>query len=332
MMDPLVFEPYLRPMIWGGRRLGERFGKRLPAGGPFGESWEVSAHPHHVSRVSEGPLRGLLLTDLVATRGEELFGDQVPSGGEFPLLIKLLDCRDRLSIQVHPSDELAPRLSNEARGKTEAWLVLEVDLGGWVCAGLRPGVGRADLERHLQAGTVEECLHRYTPRVGDCLFLPAGTVHAAGGGVVLAEVQQSSDATFRLFDWNRPGSNGKPRPLHLSEALQSINWAAGPVHPATGDPVAGLPGGVTGEALVRCRYFCMDRFHAGGPFDSPYPPRLSLWMVLNGTAECCCAGYRRTLRRGETVLVPASCAGLSWHPGAPAGRATLLGVTLPRDG
>ena len=146
-MDPLFFEPYLRPMVWGDRRL-ERFAKPLPPQGAYGESWEISAHPHHVSRVAEGPLSGMSLTDLCADHGVELFGAQaVPA--RFPLLIKLLDCDDRFSVQVHPSDDLARRLAPDDGGKTEAWVVLEAAAPSRIYAGLLPGTTRAELERHL---------------------------------------------------------------------------------------------------------------------------------------------------------------------------------------
>jgi mannose-6-phosphate isomerase len=322
-MQPLVFEPYLRPMVWGQRRLGELFGKELPTAETFGETWEISAHPHHVSRVAEGPLRGTLLTDLCTWHARDLFGERPPPDHRFPLLIKLLDCHDLLSIQVHPTDELAGLLAGECFGKTEAWVVLDVQPGGVIYAGLKPGVKRADLERHLHAGTLEQCLHSYKPSPGDCVFLPAGTVHAVGGGVVMAEVQQSSDATFRLYDWMRMGTDGKPRKLHLREAFESINWDAGPVRPAVGIPIADLPG----ERLVRCRYFHMDRFRPTSQLAVPYRGKLSIWLVLDGVAELRGEdGYSRSFRRGETVLVPASARELSWQP---AGPVTLLGVSLP---
>lgn len=320
-MQPLVFEPYLRPMVWGHRRLGEQFGKTLPTAETFGESWEISAHPHHVSRVAEGPLRGTALTDLCASHSRELFGEQLPADGRFPLLIKLLDCHDLLSIQVHPTDELAPVLAGENFGKTEAWVILVVQPDGVIYAGLKPGVTRADLERHQHAGTLEQCLHAFKPSPGDCVFLPAGTVHAVGGGVVMAEVQQSSDATFRLYDWNRMGTDGKPRKLHLREALESINWDAGPVKPSVGVRLRGGPG----EALVRCRYFHLDRYRTAERFAAP-AGRLSIWLVLDGRAELKSGEYSRTFRSGETVLVPASAGPLNWQP---QGNTTLLGVTLP---
>jgi mannose-6-phosphate isomerase len=310
-------------MVWGGRHLGERLGKVLPPGVPVGESWEISAHPLHVSRVAEGPLQGALLTDLCATHAKDLFGEQNTPGARFPLLIKFLDCCDLLSIQVHPSDEQAVRLSQEKSGKTEAWIILEVQPTGRIFAGLKAGITRADLERHLAAGTLEKCLHSFTPRPGDCIFLPAGTVHAVGGGIVLAEIQQNSDATFRLFDWNRLGSDGKPRPLHIQESLESIDWKAGPVQPVT----RGEGAGTRGEWLVHCRYFALQRFEVHDPFDLPNFGRLSIWLVLAGEAELGSAGpeYRRTFRTGHTVLVPATSPRLAWKPSCPA---VLLGVTL----
>lgn len=327
-MDPLVFEPFLRPQVWGHRRLGTHFNKPLPGEGTFGESWEISAHPLHVSRVAEGPLKGTKLTDLCERHGRDLFGDKVPPGGRFPLLIKLLDCHDWLSIQVHPTDELAPQLSKDDLGKTEAWVILAVEPGGKIYAGLKPGVTREVLQRHLEAGTTDQCLHSFTPRPGDCLFLPAGTVHAVGGGVVMAEVQQSSDATFRLFDWNRLGSDGKPRQLHIRESLAAINWDAGPVFPVRPTRREGHAEGFTVEELVRCAYFQMDRVGVTKRFPTPADGRMRIWMVLDGTAELSGeSGSRRIFRRGETVLVPASSGLVTWEP-VESDAATLLGVGL----
>lgn len=307
-MPPLVFTPFLRPMPWGGRRLGEALGKPLPPEGTWGESWEVSAHPLHISRVADGPLAGRTLTDLLPG---------------FPLLVKYLDANDWLSVQVHPDDDRAMSLSGEPLGKTEAWVVLGVEPEGRIFAGMKDGIDRRAFELALAQRRVADCLHSFTPRVGDCLFYPAGTVHAVGGGVLLAEVQQSSDATLRLYDWDRVGADGKPRPLHVTQALEAIDWARGPVGPAVGQALPGLPG----ERLVTCRYFTLDRFHVVGRLASPYRGRLSLWMVIDGAAELRAAdGYRRLFTRGGTVVLPAVVENVSWHP-SPA--ATLLGVTLP---
>ena len=327
-MDPLVFTPFYRPQVWGGRNLESRLGKRLPADGRFGEAWEISAQSLHVSRVAEGPLAGALLTDLWAGCAADLAGQSAAEQAEFPLLIKYLDCQDLLSIQVHPTDAIARRFGVGALGKTEAWVVLHAAAEGRIYAGLRPGVTPAELERRLADGTAAECLHSLTPRAGDCIFLPAGVVHAVGGGVLIAEVQQSSDATFRLFDWNRVGADGKPRQLHGEQALASIDWSAGPVNPAVPRKLAGLPQGVEGQRLASCDYFTLERFHLAAAMTSPYAERLSIWMALAGAAELSSpvTGYRRVLRQGETVLAPATAGPLQWTPvTAPA---TLLAASL----
>jgi mannose-6-phosphate isomerase len=326
-MEPLVFEPYLRPQVWGGRRLGHELGKALPEAGTFGEAWELSGHPHHVSRVAEGPLKGSSLNELCSKHSNEIFGKS--HKGPFPLLIKLLDCHELLSIQVHPTDAIAEQLRPGELGKTEAWIVLGVQPGGKIFAGLKPGVDRDVLEKHLKAGTTDQCLHSFTPKPGDCVFLPAGTVHAVGGGVLMAEVQQTSDATFRLFDWNRFGPDGKSRALHLDESLASINWQAGPVHPVQGKPLAHLPPGIEGQHLVSCPFFKLSRMRMAKNTELPVDQALSIWMVLTGSAELTQTGgsYRRQFRRGETVLIPASAGGCQWT--AREGEATLLDVRLP---
>jgi mannose-6-phosphate isomerase len=325
-MEPLVFQPFFRAQVWGNRRLADLFGKQLPASGTFGESWEISVHPLHISQVAEGPWNGALLSDLCATHPAEIFGQPSPAG--FPLLVKLLDGHDMLSVQVHPTDKIAAELGTGESGKTEAWVVLEAAPTGRIYAGLLPGTTPGDLERHLADGTVDQCLHSFVPRAGDCVFLPAGTVHAVGGGVVMAEVQQNSDTTFRLFDWNRPGPDGLPRKLHKREALAAIDWTRGPVNPVAPTLITGLPAGIHGEHLVSCPYFIMDRYHPAGHWELPFPGRLSIWLVLDGSAELASVdgGYARRFQRGETVLVPASAARLIWKA---SGGTVLLAVHLP---
>ena len=327
-MGPIVFEPYLRPQIWGGRALGERFGKRLPTADLYGESWEVSGHPHHVSVVREGPFAGRRLTDLVQSHPADLFGAGW-IGGDFPLLVKLLDCEQLLSVQVHPDDATAARLRPGERGKTEAWVVLEAAPTAEIFAGLKPGVTEEEFRRRIREGTTGECLHRFRPKAGDCVFIRAGTVHTLGGGVLVAEVQQSSDATFRLFDWNRVGQDGRPRPLHIEESLASIDWSAGPVQPMRPIPLAGGAAGVRGERLASCEFFRLDRYVVTGASPNPHTGSLSIWTVEAGDAVLEYDGERRTFQRGETVLVPASCTEATWRPGETSNSAHLLSITLP---
>lgn len=336
-MDPLVFVPYLRPVVWGGRKLADMLGKSLPTHAPYGESWEISPHPQHVSVVAAGPHAGSTLNDLCRDHTTDLFGVPGVAGAgpecsanasAFPLLIKFLDCRDLLSIQVHPDDRRARDLAGEAFGKTEAWIILHVEPGAQIYAGFLPGVTREDVEQHLAAGTLEQALHVFTPQPGDCLFLPAGTVHAVGGGVLMAEVQQASDATFRLYDWNRPGTDGQPRALHIPQALESIDWNAGPARPVDTALVDDSLPGNAAEPLVSCPQFSLHRIHLTSTLDCDDRDGAEIWLVLDGIAELRTAtGYARSFRIGETVLIPAAASSPRWIPDSST--ATLLRVRVP---
>lgn len=323
-MDPLVFAPFLRPQVWGGRRLEQLLGKRLPPAGQFGESWEISAHPLHVSRVAEGPYRGQRLDELWFRFRNDWYGGPGPVPDRFPWLVKLLDCDQLLSVQVHPNDAMATQLLPGESGKTEAWVVLHAEPDSRIYAGLLPGTTRETLEKHLAAGTVSECLHWFSPQPGDALLLPAGTVHSAGGGLVFAEIQQSSDATFRLFDWNRTADDGRPRALHTREALASIDWKAPPIDLRRCSPVAAASEGLSCEPLVAGPHFRLERYRLTGRMPLATGGRMSVWMVLAGQAELAGRGrsYRRRFRAGESVFIPASAVGLGWEP--LGGEATLL--------
>src|SRR5947209_335681 len=244
MDTPLRFIPFLRPMVWGGRRLHDALRKEQPSAEPYGESWEVSDHSLHRSVVAGGPARGRSLRELMEHEREGLLGPAAGRYETFPWLVKFLDACDWLSVQVHPDDVRVRRLWPGEGGKTEAWFVLDVAPGGRIYAGLLPGVDERRLREALAAGAVADCLHAFEPRPGDCVFLPAGTVHAVGGGVLMAEVQQTSDATFRLFDWDRCDSQGKRRTLHVKEALACIDWTRGPVTPLR------VPGFATGQPAM----------------------------------------------------------------------------------
>lgn len=331
-MQPLVFEPFFRPQVWGGRRLEAYLGRAFQGDGPIGEAWMLSAQTLHVSRVAEGPHAGTLLTDLWAEHCEEFAGPPgrlSVAGRPFPLLFKYLDCQELLSIQVHPDDATARRIGAGDSGKTEAWIVLDAEPAAQIYAGLLPGTTRADVERHLEQGTLVECLNRLHPRRGDCIFIPAGTVHAVGGGVLMAEVQQSSDATFRLFDWNRLGQDGRPRELHIEQSLAAIDWAAPRAEPQGGKPISGLPVGVEGTRLIDCPFFTIDRFTLTTLAAWSSNPVPSVWMVIEGEAELSAGGgYRRVFRRGETVLVPRSAGATAWRRLASQESVTLLAVPL----
>jgi len=327
VMDPLVFSPFLRPVVWGGRQLGEVLHKVLPMDAAYGESWEISPHAVHVSRVAEGPHAGRTLNELCSEHSSELFG-RGTAATPFPMLIKFLDCRELLSIQVHPDDRLAREVADESLGKSEAWVVLAAEPGARIYAGFRAGVTRREVEQHLAAGTLADLLHVISPRSGDCLFLPAGTVHAVGGGVLMAEIQQASDATFRLFDWNRTGADGRPRELHVEQALAAIDWQAGPVRCVTPRLLEHAAADVRCERLVDCNHFRIERIHMTAPYTIASRSGAEVWIVIAGSAELQTAsGYRRTFRCGETVLIPATARDPQWSPADSS--ATLLRVAVP---
>jgi mannose-6-phosphate isomerase len=320
MMDaPLRFQSFLRPLPWGGRRLGDALGKPLPDSGPHGESWEVSDHPTHRSQIVEGPLAGLSLRDVMERHRSELLGHSAPPFSTFPWLVKFLDVHERFSVQVHPDDEAAARLWPGEGGKTEAWFVVAAAPGARAWAGLLPGVDEEQLRAALAQGRVAECLHEYEPRPGDCLFLPAGTVHAAGGGVLLAEVQQTSDATFRLYDWDRVDAEGRRRTLHVEEALSCIDWSRGPVQPVRAE---GFPEAPFSRRLAVCRYFQIDYICETTPFICGGTGRMQVLMALHGRGRLAGAA----LTAGDTLLLPAAMGEAECVPDGPL---ALLSATLP---
>ncbi len=298
---PLRFRNLFRRYLWGGRRLETVLGKQLGDGQDYAESWEVVDHGEDQSVIADGPLAGTTLGELVARRGEELLGRHHPQS-RFPLLFKFLDANRDLSVQVHPDDEAAAKLDPPDLGKTEAWVILHADPGSLIYAGLKRGFDRAALEREVNRGTTELCLHRFEPQAGDCVFIPAGTVHALGTGLVVAEIQQASDTTFRLYDWNRVGPDGKPRTLHVQQALDAIDYDAGPVKSQTPRPTDRPHV----SRLVQCDKFELDRWQLNGRESIGGDNRFHIVSVIQG--EVCVSGETSAQPRakGQTTLLPAS--------------------------
>ena len=223
MFYPLVFQPRFKARVWGGRELERLYGKKLPTGEPIGEAWEVSDRPGDASVVVNGPFAGQDLRWLMERYAPEILGDAKPSAdGRFPLLCKILDARERLSLQVHPPAGNGKELNGEP--KTEMWFIADAAPGACLYVGLKAGVTRAQFEMKIADGTVADCFHRLPVSVGDTMFLPSGRVHAIGQGLVIFEIQQNSDTTYRVFDWNRVGLDGKPRELHIAQSLASIDF------------------------------------------------------------------------------------------------------------
>jgi mannose-6-phosphate isomerase len=301
-------------------------GKPLPTAEPYGESWEISDHAAHRSAVHGGSREGRTLRDLMERERHALLGGAAEQHRTFPWLVKLLDACDWLSVQVHPDDHTVKQHWPGEGGKTEAWFVLDAAPGSKVYAGLLPGVGERELRRALAAGTVAECLHQFEPKAGDCLFLAAGTVHAVGGGVLLAEVQQTSDATFRLFDWDRRDARGQSRQLHIEESLACIDWRAGPVRPTPapgyGDPAAGP----VWQTLATCQYFTLDFVRQQSEFTCGGIGRMQVAVVLHGAATLESAEGPHEVRAGDTLLFPAAMPRVPCRPHESVG---LLVSTLP---
>ena len=296
---PLLFRPVYKVVLWGGRRF-ERWRSDLPAG-PVGESWDLADHDGGMSVVESRPLAGTSLRELTARFGEALVGRGF-RGGAFPIMIKLIDATDRLSVQVHPDDALARSLGVGKNGKTECWLVLED--GGELYQGTRPGVDRAAFERALAGGRVAETLNHYVPRAGDFYFMAARTVHALGAGCMVYELQQTLDITFRVWDWGRVGADGKPRAMHMKEALETIDFGAsgfGPQRPAWRD------GGGARRTLVDGDYFKLEEVElSAGVLSAGLGDTCAAITCLAGSGTLSTDAGRVELAPGRTALVPAA--------------------------
>ena len=322
---PLRLVPFFRDYLWGGRKLQTALGKNLPANGVWAESWEIVDHPEHSSAVLNGPLAGSTLHQICESHPDWLLGDRLrgnESSGRsatprtLPLLLKYLDCQRVLSVQVHPDDSYGQQMSRPDLGKTEAWYIIAAEPEAVLYAGLKLGVTRENLQAALASGQVEQCLHRIHPQAGDCVFIPAGTVHALGAGLLVAEIQQASNTTFRLFDWNRLDANGQPRALHIEQSLEVIDFASGPRNLQVAQPIEQLPSGwVVRERLVQCDEFVLDRLQSAQEEVAA--------MQLGGDGRC------------HLVTVPAGQAKLTWgHGNASAerlvtGQSLLLPAALP---
>lgn len=261
--------------VWGGRELERVYGRTLPDAAPYGESWEIVDRENEQSVVRGGRFGGLTLHQLWTDHREEMFGPNLPSSDRFPLLIKVLDAREDLSIQVHPPAGLARSLGGEP--KTEMWYIAAADVGAKLYAGLKRGVTREAFENAIHNGSVAELVHALHPRSGDSIFIPSGRLHAIGAGFLIHEIQQNSDTTYRVFDWNRPGLDGKPRELHVEESLASIDFT-------DHEPSLDSP---RGNVLAECEYFRVEKLVLGDGIQEPSDPgRFAIFSVADGEVSC----------------------------------------------
>jgi len=307
-VEPLRFERLCLAKPWGGRRLASLLGVSLPEG-RIGETWELVDRERENSKVAEGPHQGRTLRELLRADGPRHLGRTRRSpAGEFPLLVKFLDAQEDLSVQVHPHDEAAARLPRGDAPKTECWYILEARPGSVIYLGLRPGVDRAAFAAAVGTPAVVDLLERHSVRAGQFFFVPGGTVHAIGAGVALAEVQQTSDTTYRIYDWGRLEPDGRPRPVHLREALDVTRFGLAP-NAALEPELKACADGSRRAALVDCPSFALELCEVDAQASFQTLGRARLQVVLAGRGELVLAGSprRSRLSPGDTWLVPAEC-------------------------
>ncbi|MHC4123720.1 MAG: type I phosphomannose isomerase catalytic subunit [Planctomycetota bacterium] len=296
---PLKLKPIYKHRIWGGQKLREVFNKDLPANEKIGESWELADLPDDKSIIANGELAGERLNTIINKYPKEIMGDE-NFKGPFPLLIKFLDAQDILSVQVHPDADTCRRMAT-GDPKTECWYIISAEAGAFIYKGLRSGVTREDFAKAIETGGVAELLEKLPVQSGECHFLPAGTAHAIGQGLLIAEIQTPSDTTYRVFDWNRVDDNGQARQLHIRQALESIHF----------DSSADNLSVTTIGRLAECEYFKIDKGHQVKNCElllSPNNPKMLIFLTgsgeIIGTSEC-----QTDFRSGDTILIPAQYEG-----------------------
>ena len=324
---PLRFAPIYKDYLWGGDRMRTRFGRKLPKK-YIAESWEIADHPHGESVIANGPFRRQTLNELVRTNREDLLGAAAcarNTSDRFPLILKYLDAKLPLSVQVHPDDAMAETMKLDDCGKTEAWIIVDAEPGSKLWLGTTRNYSKAELETAIHSGTLEDCLYSIPAKVGDCFFLPPGTLHALGAGILVAEVQTNSDLTFRLFDWNRVGPDGQLRELKIAEALRSLAEPCGPISPQPSFATESK----RCERLLICERFTVNRWTSMEPFAWSNDNHAHLWTVVEGTTTAIFNVGRRVaplaqsgreadpdaievLQEGDSILVPAMCPTLRW--------------------
>jgi mannose-6-phosphate isomerase len=301
---PLRFEAILKEKIWGGKNLAELFNKVVAPNALVGESWEICDRDGDQSVVAEGALKGATLAELVERYGERLVGRCPLAKGRFPLLFKIIDAQDKLSVQVHPTDELAQELAEPDPGKTEMWYVLAASEGAQLMLGLRPGITKADFVEAIRTGRFEQCLNYFDVKAGDAFFIPAGLVHALGAGIVLVEIQENSDLTYRVYDWGRVGTDGNPRETHLEKALKAVNFERTFSGRLSGTAL--VEGGNQRTILAACRYFATELIEINETYCwESAEDSFSILFFVQGDPRLVWDGQEMQVHRGQSVLVPA---------------------------
>ncbi|MFO7655629.1 MAG: type I phosphomannose isomerase catalytic subunit [Bacteroidales bacterium] len=320
---PLKFTPQILDKVWGGTRLRATLNKKTTSD-KAGESWEISGVDGHVSVVSEGFLEGNTLQELIEIYMGDLVGDHIfeKFGPLFPLLIKFIDANDRLSIQVHPDDELADK-RHGSFGKTEMWYIVEAEKNAEITVGFNSKISREEYLEHLKNKKIEDVLNREKTHPGNVFFLPAGRVHAIGAGILLAEIQQTSDITYRIFDYDRPDENGKLRELHTGLALDAIDFNMYGSYKTDYEKELNNRSG-----LVACDYFTTNFFEVNRPVDLDYfmLDSFIILLCIDGAFELNYQNGSIKAMKGETILIPAAIKSLELKP---IGHTSFLEVYIP---
>lgn len=317
----MLLEPKLTPAIWGGDALVRRYGKPGDPSAKLGESWECWDE----NRIAAGAFAGRTLADVRSLLGAELLGPVDPAQ-RFPVLTKIIDARDALSVQVHPDDAYARRVEGEPFGKTECWYILAADPGAELVLGWTRDTSRAEVERRIADGTLGEILRRVPVRAGETYYLPAGTVHAIGAGIQLFETQQASDLTYRLFDWNRIGADGKPRPLHVAKAADVLDYRA--TMPGAVQPIAFSADGCERTVVVADPRFAVERVAVARAGTALPTEGRALAILTNDVPLRLAAGDGVALGPWQTALVPAAAGSVGLEP-AGEGAVVLTARVVP---
>jgi mannose-6-phosphate isomerase len=322
---PLSFEPIFQYRLWGGRKLGDFMHKPLPDG-PIGEAWILSDRKDHASKVIDGPLMGATITDLMARDKRAILGDHADRFDRFPLLLKFLDVQKMLSVQVHPEDDKADLIPEGDTGKTEAWVVLEADPKSRIYAGLKPHTTAEDL-RALTTKTADQHLSSFEPKVGQGVQILAGTVHSLGDGVVVFEVQENSDVTFRLYDWDHVDpTTGQKRDLQVDKALACVDSGQGEIGPVT--PAVETTAPVRREQYFDNQHFALWRTQGAAPFDVGAADQPRVLVCAEGSGNVEHEGADFALARGGVMLLPASVGVCRFRP---EHTATVLEIAIPEQ-
>lgn len=321
---PLQFEPIYQYRLWGGRRLANRLSKPLPNDEPIGEAWLLSDRDDQPSEVANGPLTGYTIAKLLQEFPTEMMSKRAKPFSRFPLLLKFLDCKEVLSVQVHPSDDQKKYIPAGDTGKTEAWVVLETASDSRIYAGLKPGTNAKNLHEAITDHTVAEKLHCFIPKVGDGVFIHSGTVHTLGG-VVVFEIQENSDVTYRLYDWDRTDAKtGKPRSLQIDEAFACIDFNQVNIGPVV--PIINTVSPILKEQLFNCEHFVLWRIKSSSAFQVGVHDKAHILVCLEGKGMVDSNGKSYPLDKGGIMLLPAIIGECVFRP---EGEINLLEISIP---